>query len=132
MQRKTAETIVLIIGILGIIGSIVMFILSIFGLTGSAILSKIFMPNIGGTILAGVVFLISIISLIVSVVGFVVSIALIKHKNWARITVIVLSVLGVLSSLPSIIYGFGIIFLAIYIAIIYFLGFNKDVVALFR
>ncbi|MEM5867658.1 MAG: hypothetical protein QXG39_07045, partial [Candidatus Aenigmatarchaeota archaeon] len=133
MKRESAELIVKIIAILGIIGSVLGIVLAILGFAGSAVVSKLFVPKevVGArTVLTSIIIVSSVILLIAAVFALIASINLLKFRNWARITFIVISVLGAIASLPSLIYGIGVIFLAIYIAIIYFLGFNKDVVAL--
>ena len=128
MNKKSAELVVKIIAILGYIGA------------GLAILGGLMVLLFGrglgimypaGMALVGAKAVIyAILMVIAGVVGIFVSKALWHHKNWARIVVVILSALGVLSSLVSIMRG-GIVGLIINGAILYFLAFDKTIVGLF-
>jgi hypothetical protein len=72
----------------------------------------------------------AIIIIAVSIFAFIVAMNLWKYVNWARIAMIVISALIVLESLITL--PAGILGLIINGAILYFVAFNKDVVALFK
>jgi hypothetical protein len=74
--------------------------------------------------------LMGVMLIALGIFGIFLARALWNHKNWARIVIIVFSSMGVLSalfSLPSGIFG-----LIISGGIVYFLGFDKNVIALFK
>ncbi|MBI2148563.1 hypothetical protein HYU23_02690 [Candidatus Woesearchaeota archaeon] len=122
MEKSSAQTVVKVISILywigaglGAIGGLLMlFGGSAIGMTGFASISGLF----GGLFAA-----MGIVMIAFAVLGFFVGLGLWRNRNWARITAIVLGVIGLLS------FPIGTIINAI---IIYFLAFNKDVKNLFR
>lgn len=75
------------------------------------------------SILAKFILGVGVFLLIVTVLDIFVGYGLWRHKNWARITAIVLSVLGLLSFPIGTIFG---------IVVIYLFAFNKDVKNLFK
>jgi hypothetical protein len=135
MQRPTGVTVIAVLDFIGaafcVIGGLLMFMggamLGSFfsaaatanGATGAAPAAG-FMAGIGAAL--GVVFL------LFAVFAIFVAMGLLKLKNWARITTIVLSGLGLLSTLSRFLHGFAgggmvmtIIVLAYYIWVIWYM-----------
>ncbi|HEY4837215.1 MAG TPA: hypothetical protein VIH72_01320 [Candidatus Acidoferrales bacterium] len=135
MQRPTGVTVIAVLDFIGagfaVIGALLMFmggsILASFfsaaatanGATGTAPAAGI-MASIG--IIAGV------IVLCFAILAIFIAMGLLKLKNWARITTIVLSALGLLSTLSRFLHGFAgggmvvtIIVLAYYIWVIWYM-----------
>jgi hypothetical protein len=135
MQRPTGVTVIAVLDFIGagfcVIAALLMFmggsiLAGIFsaaatanGVTGTAPAAG-FMASIG--IIAGVIIL------FFAVFAVLVAMGLLKLKNWARVTTIVLSALGLLSSLARFARGFAgggmvmsIIVLAYYIWVIWYM-----------
>jgi len=105
----------------------------LFGGTFLSGITSYFGGEILGSFLVGTFIIIAAILVIVyGIFTFIVALNLWKHKNWARIVMIVIAALGLLGSIPSIIAGVGIVPLVINGGIIYLLAINKDIVKLFR
>jgi predicted branched-subunit amino acid permease len=88
------------------------------------------LPQFLGAFIGAALVVISILLIAFSIFTIFVARALSNHKNWARILLIVCSVAGALTallSLPS-----GVVGLLINGAIVYFLGFDKNVIGLFK
>jgi len=87
------------------------------------------MPQVPAALLGSAIVILAIIMVAIGIITVFLAKALWDHKNWARIVFIIFSSIGVLAallSLPS-----GILGLILHGIIVYFLGFNKDVVAVF-
>lgn len=137
MNKSTAELWVKIIAILGYIGAALGVIGGIIMLFGGSFITTMVpmfdqsLEAIGGAAVLTVVFVISgIIAIAFSIFGFIVSLNLWKHKNWARIVMIIFAVLGIISGLTSL--PGGLISLVIEGGILYLLAFSKDVIKLFK
>lgn len=132
MDKHSAEVVVKIISILGYIGaglSILGGIIMLFG--GTFVASYFTMGGAQGAAFVGALAIVmAIVMIAVGIFGIFVARGLWHHKNWARIVIIIFSVLGVISSLFSL--PGGIIGLIINGAILYFLAFDKTVVSLFK
>ena len=131
MDKHDAEVVVKIISILGYIGAGLGIIAGIAMLFGGTFLASYFMGRTDRTAFVGALAIVAaVVIIILGIFAIFVSRALWNHKNWARIVVIIFAALGAVSSLlalPS-----GIIGLLIDGAILYFLGFEKTVVSLFK
>ena len=136
MKKSTAELWVKIIAILGYITAALSVIGGIFLFFGGTFLSAV-MPFFGediiGSALVGTLMVVlAIVAIIFGVVTFIIALNLWKFKNWARIVEIIFAAIGILSSLPSLFTGKGIIGLVINAGIFYLLAINKDVRKLFK
>lgn len=83
------------------------------------------------TQVAGAVYAVSLTLFIVAAAAVIlINLKLLQHRNWARIVVIIFSVLGVISSFGE---GLPIFILSFIVngAVIHFLHMDKDVKALF-
>lgn len=124
-----------ILAVLAYIGAVFTLILGISMIVGSAAISTVllkFAPQY--TWLTGVgiaAFIgIGIILLACAVLNYFIGKGLWKGQNWARILVIVLSILSILGNLSHPISGIvGIVISAV---IIWYLGFNKEAISYFR
>lgn len=136
MDKSAAETWVKVIAILGYIGAALLALVGlIFLFGGSFVGSMLTLAGLfGGIAIGGLFVFAGIAMIIIGVLEFIVALNLWKHKNWARIVMIVLSVLGIIGALSSIGKGpfMSIVNLIINGGIFYLLTFNKDVVALFK
>ncbi len=136
MKKSTAELWVKIIAVIGFVGAILTIIAGLALLLGGTFLSAL-LPFLKEQLYKGIfvgTFLV-VLAVIVVAVGtlyFLVSLNLWKHKNWARIVMIVLSVIGIIASLPSLVIGFGLIKLIISAGIFYLLTFQKEIIAFFK
>jgi hypothetical protein len=76
-----------------------------------------------------VMIMFGIVMLILSVISFIVAVGLLKRKNWARITVIVISIINILGGILSIIEGSWIssINLIVNLVIVLYLTISKKV-----
>jgi signal transduction histidine kinase len=131
MERESAALIVKIISILGYIGAVISVIFGIMFLFGGPVVAGMFESRLGlaSGIVGGLMIMFGILLVIGGVIWFWLAYELMKHKNWARIVVIVLSAIGFIGaifSLPA-----SIISLIINGLMIYLLAFNADIVALF-
>jgi len=88
------------------------------------------MPQIPAILLSSAFIIMAIIMLVAGLFAIFVVRALWNHKNWARIVSLVVSSIGLLFALFSL--PQGILGLIIHGAVVYFLGFDKNVVALFK
>ena len=113
MQRPTGVTILAVLAwigaVFGVLGGIMMFL-------GSGFLPGYRLGAFG------------IVYIILGVVAFFVGKGLWDGKNWARITGIILSVLGLLSGLGTLFVAplMGIVNIIINGVIIWYLGFNEE------
>ena len=133
MERETAKTIVKVIAILGYIGGAFAILGGLFMIFLRGVMSSM-MPrfwmmsgmmygyNVTG-IMITVFILAGLVMIAVGIFELFVAFGLWNFKKWSRIATIVLSVLNLLN------FPIGTIISA---AIIYFLGFNKDIIKLFR
>ncbi len=122
MDTKSAETVVKIFAILSWIGAVFAVLGGLGMLLGGSFLSSLGGGLFGG-VLGGLVVVMGIIMLVIGVLEAFVGFGLWQHKNWARITVIVLGALSLISFPLGTIIG---------ILEIYFFGFDKTVKGLFK
>src|SRR5580693_5057648 len=126
MQRPTGVT---IIAVLDFIGAAGLLILGLLAFACGSLLAGFFNAAAtanGGTgaapasgLAAGIGIFIGAIFLAFAIFAIFVAIGLLKLKNWARVTTIVLSVLGLLGSLRNLIaafHGGGMIFTIVVLA----------------
>jgi hypothetical protein len=135
MQRPTGVT---IIAVLDFIGAALCVILGLLMFAGGAMLGSLFSAAATANgangaapvsgFMAGIGIFIGAIFIFFAVLAIFVALGLLKLKNWARITSIVLSALGLLGSIRNLALGFHgsgmvmtIIFLAYYIWVIWYL-----------
>ena len=116
-RKKEIPLGVKIISILGFIGAILLAIIGIFMIIGGIFIlaSHVVIPfpsevpanviNLINTFLGPGLIVIGLIFLVFAAIGYFISMGLLRLKNWARIVVIVLSILGAVSSLSSILFG---------------------------
>jgi hypothetical protein len=144
MQRPTGVTIIAVLDFIGagfaVIGALLMFM-------GGSILAGLFSAaatanGATGTapaagIMASIGIIAGVIVLCFAVLAIFIAMGLLKLKNWARVTTIVLSGLGLLSSLSRFLHGFAgggmivtIIIVAYYIWVIWYM-LQPDVKAAF-
>ena len=120
MDKNTAQTVVKVFAVLYWIEALFALIAALASLFGSAFVGT-FVPTEG--IFACLLAIIGVFMSVVGVLGIFVGYGLWKHRNWARITAIVLAVLSLF------IFPIGIVFVVL---VIYFFGFNNDVKSLFK
>lgn len=135
MQRPTGVT---IIAVLDFIGAAACAILALLMFAGGAMLGSLFNAaanangasgaGMGASFMAGIGIFGGVIFLFFAALAIFVAIGLLKLKNWARIVTIVLSALGLLSTLSRFVHGFAgggmvmtIIVLAYYIWAIWYM-----------
>ena len=97
MKKETAQTVVKVISILGIIGSVMVSILGLLLLFAGPTISKFIFdqktlpPAISASItpqiLASALLIAGIIMLLWSIIYFIVSLNLMQYANWARIEI---------------------------------------------
>jgi hypothetical protein len=133
MQRPTGVTVIAVLDFIGaafcVIGGVLMF-------AGGAMLGSLFgaaanangTPAVGAGVMAGMGAALGVIFLLIAALAIVVAMGLLKLKNWARITTIVLAALGLLGSIRNFIGGLGngaiimgVIFVAYYIWVIWYM-----------
>lgn len=133
MEKNTAKLLVRIISVLGFIAAVLVMVY------GIAFVSSGANPKIEVEVLG------TIATITLTIFEFIVALNLWRYKNWARITGIILMVLGIITYIAAIIPHFGavtlsnlsaiiriIIPLAIVGCMIYLLAFNKEIVSLFK
>lgn len=120
MDKNTAQTVVKVLAVLYWIGAALTIIAGLFMLFGGSALGLI--SGLAGGLLAGLIAVMGVVFLIVGALYVFVGYGLWKFKNWARITAIVLAVLGLISFPLGTIIG---------IIVIYLFGFDKGVKSLF-
>jgi hypothetical protein len=133
MQRPTGVT---VIAVLDFIGAAFCVIAGLLMFAGGAMLGSLFSAaaNANGTAAPGAGFLagmgafLGVIFLVIAIVVIFVAVGLLKLKNWARVTTIVLSALGLLGNLAKFTQGMGgsgivwtIVALAYYIWVIWYM-----------
>lgn len=125
---------VTIIGVLGYIGAAFLLLSGIAMLVGSSALASVIASIPGaalfGALGAAALIVGGIVMIIFAVLYFFVSRALMSGRNWARITVLVLSAIGILGSISNPLAG--IVTIAVNAVIIWYLGFNKEAKNYFR
>ncbi len=136
MELSTAATINKVLAILGIIGSVFVMLAGILVLAFGPVVMSTFAGSEEAAGIALVGSILSVVGAFLLILGAVciwVDISLMKQKNWARIVVIILSALGVLGAVGSLVMGdvFAIFSLAINAFIIWFYAFNPTVKQLF-
>jgi hypothetical protein len=123
-----------IIAILYMVGAVLTALLGILLMFASPIISTFltaFAPNAAALVALGAAALVvmGIITVIIGIVGVFIGLALWRGKNWARIVVIVLAALGVISGLTSLPMGIG--GAVINGVIVWYLAFYKPAVKAF-
>jgi hypothetical protein len=130
MVKKEIPILVKIIAVIGYIGAVVFLLLGISLIIGAgaiaALLANSF-PIIAG-IGAGLFIVVGIVVLALAVLYFFVSRGLWNGKSWARITLIILSSIGILMS----IFPFRIIGFTINLAILLYMIMSKEVKIVFK
>jgi hypothetical protein len=130
MDKKTAQMWVKIMVILGYISAVLMALAGILTFTGGKLIG-VFMPtSLVGSFATALFVVVGISFLVVAVLQLIVTINLSKYKNWARMVLIVLAVIGFIGSLAS--FPGGIVSLVIDGGIFYLLAINKTVKSLFK
>jgi len=133
-NNSQAAMIVKIISILEYIGAafcIFFGLILLFG--GQFILGMIpaaELSQIPAALISAALIFIAILMVVVGIFVIFLARALRNHKKWARIVTIIFSAISVLAALLS--FPHGIIGLILHGAVIYFLGFDKNVIALFK
>lgn len=111
MPRPTGVT---IIAVLAFLGAALLVVVALFSLAGGILAPTLAASRMGA--LAGVgAAVLAIFLLICAAVDIVVGVGLWKLKNWARIITIVLTGIGLLGSVLSIISPFGHVFLFVFL-----------------
>ena len=136
MAEKSVPAGVKVIAVLEYIGAAIALLLAVLMFVGSAFLGSFLeIMGFGDYAAAGAAVAIvgGIIFLALAVLGFFVGRGLWKGQNWARILVIVFSVLGIIGGILSIVQGNwnSIVTLVIYAIIGGYLWFNNGVKAAF-
>ena len=133
MEKNTAELFVKIISILGYIWSGICILAGLLMIFAGPLILKLlsaFLPQALVGILTGVIVLGGIFILVIGCFGIFLYHGLMNYKEWARITVIIFSALGVLSGLTSL--PSGLIELVYSGLVLYLLAFDKTAIKLFR
>ncbi|MBI2448910.1 hypothetical protein HYV49_01300 [Candidatus Pacearchaeota archaeon] len=128
--QKNIPAGVKVISVLFYIGSVLFLISGILSIAGIGLPEEVGVPQLGRgfEIFGGVV------SIILAVLVFLVGMGLWRGKRWTWITAIVLSVIGIITSLIGMVGGSvlgNLIGLIIYVAIGAYLLFNKDAKSVF-
>ena|SRR3989338_2131023 len=122
MEKGSAETVVKVFSVLYFLGAAFGILVGLGFLLGGGLLGFGLGAVLGG-FFGGLLAVLGVVLIIYGVLDLFVGWGLWKHKNWARITAIVLGVLGLISFPIGTIFG---------ILVIYFFGFNEDVKGLFK
>ena len=130
VKNKQVPTGVKIISVLYYIGAALLLIGAIVALLGGTFLSGVF----GGLVALGIGIFLAIIFLAFAVLSFFIAKGLWKAKNWARVVVIILSCLGFLGAISSLLSGqmTGIISLILNGVVGWYLWFSKEAKGFFR
>lgn len=120
MDKKQATLVVKVLAIIGIIFGALRLLASL-AFMGMGAFMGLQMEGMMG--LGGLMGGFAIVGLLLASFQIFVWFMVLKYVNWARIVAIILGVISLISVPIGTIFG---------IAVIYFLGFNKDVVKLFR
>lgn len=129
-KQKSIPTGVKIISVLHYIGAGVMGIIGLMFILGGGMFESLLAENPElASLSAGLFVFFGILFICFGVLAFFIGRGLWKLQNWARITAIVFSCIGAISSIISLVMGdFGsIVSLAIQVIIGSYLWFNKDV-----
>ena len=122
MEKGSAETVVKVFSVLYFLGAAFGILVGLGFLLGGGLLGFGLGAVLGG-FFGGLLAVLGVVLIVYGVLDLFVGWGLWKHKNWARITAIVLGVLGLISFPIGTIFG---------ILVIYFFGFNEDVKGLFK
>jgi hypothetical protein len=129
-----ATLIVKIISIFGYIGAGFGILGGIILLFGGQFLMSLLpleqMPEIVSSLAGAFIIFLAVFAIAFCIFWIFVSRALWNYKNWARIVFLVFAALGAINSLTSL--PLGLVSLLIDGAIVYFLGFDKTVIELFK
>lgn len=129
MEKDTAILIVKILAVLAYIDAAVTLLAGLALILGGSVFGGIvgaMIPMSGilvGSMLSGLFVLLGIVAIALAVLDYFIGRGLWNHENWARILVIVLSVLSLFNWYGGTIIG---------ALLIYFFGFDKTAVALFK
>ena len=126
MANKNIPTGIKVISILYYIAAAIVVILGILTLVGAGDVIGIVMLFGGGVAMG-------IILIAIAILCFFIGRGLWKGQNWARIVALIISSLGALGAIMSLVGGnfSGIAGLIIHGIIVWYVGFNKDVKAAF-
>jgi hypothetical protein len=130
MEASTARTIVRIISVLEYIVAALLVI----GAIALFAAGSIFASNDAG-ILSVLGAALGFILIVLAAICLVVGIGLWKEKNWARIIVIILSVIGLLGGIGALVskaVGSGVFEIVMNGVLLWLFAFQKDVIALFK
>ncbi|VVB79654.1 Uncharacterised protein [uncultured archaeon] len=119
-----------ILSILAYIGAVVTLILGIVMLFGANFLSGFLSQwvPVSGFLVGSMIVFVGVVFIALAVLDYFVGRGLWSGQNWARILVLIFSVLSVLGSLRH----FDIVNIVIDAVIIWYLGFNKEAVNYFK
>ena len=125
MDKDTAKLIVKILAILSWIGAAFGVIGGIVMMFGGSLIGALGLIPSGflGLFAGAVIVILGVILIALGILAFFIGRGLWKFKNWARITLIVLEVLGLFNWPTGTIFG---------VIVIYLLAFNKSITALFK
>lgn len=127
MDKKSAETIVKVFSIIGIVFSALAALGGLVMLFGGSFFIGM-LGELGG-FLSGAVIIAGVVTLILGLLFIWIYMKLMKHANWARILLSVLAILGFIGALFSL--PASIINFIYYGLFVYFFMFEKTVVGLF-
>lgn len=135
MDKKTAETINKVIAVLGYVGAGILILLGLFMTLGANTMMNYMAPMMYGgldyiNILGPVFVFMGIVMIGLGVLSIFVSKGLWEHRNWARIITLIFAVIGAVTALFSL--PVSIISLAINVFVVYFYGFEKTTISLFK
>ena len=129
-KKNMAPVGVKILSILAYIGAVVTLILGIVMLFGANFLSGFLSQwvPVSGFLVGSMIVFVGVVFIALAVLDYFVGRGLWSGQNWARILVLIFSVLSVLGSLRH----FDIVNIVIDAVIIWYLGFNKEAVNYFK
>ncbi len=134
MDKKTAETIIKVLSILGYIGAGLLIFIGLFMTLGANMMGN-YMGQMmsgfyyGGFISSMIIFM-GVVFIGLGILSIFVSKGLWDHKNWARIVALIFAVIGAVGALFSL--PVGVVSLLINGFLIYFYGFEQEVIKLFK
>ncbi len=132
-SRKIRPIGVSILSVLAYIGAVFTLIgglALLFGASAIASFISTKVPMLSANLAGLGLVLMGIVCIVLAVVDYLIGNGLWKGRNWARILVIVLTALSLLSSLTHVLTN--IVGIIIDVIIIWYLGFNKSVINYFR
>lgn len=134
MDKKSAETVVKVFGIIGIVfavlGLLGGLLVIVFGTAFGGMISTMAEEMLPGALLGGVIIGAGVFMLLISALMIFLYVKLMKYANWARIVLLVLAILGFVGALVS--FPWSLLQLAYYGAFIYFFAIDKTVIALYN